>query len=185
MSRFPDTTRKKPRRWMPPWYAALAAPLVVVIAAFSVLPDDDEPVTKEEVYAGVEDIAVGTQDVPFPPSDASRFEAGTAVVRVYVRVEEASLSERMTATVERSGNASAFSALFGGSGVRAEAAGEGRLAVSEEGASGVASFVVRAADGATLPEGGYRVEVRFGSGGYRGAGPVVARKYFAIGEPQD
>jgi len=36
-----------------------------------------------------------------------------------------------------------------------------------------------------LPEGGYRVEVRFGSGGDGEAGRVAARKYFAIGDPQD
>ncbi len=183
MSGLPDTTRTKPRRRKAPWYAALVASLVIVAVAFSFLSDDEEPPTGEEVYAGVEDIAAGAQDVPFPPSDASRFDAGTPAVRVYLRVEDASMSGRMAATVERSGRASAFSALFGGSGVRAEEARKGQLSVSEERASGVVSFVVRAADGGPLPEGGYRVEVRFGSGKAGGAGPVAARKYFAIGDP--
>jgi hypothetical protein len=157
----------------------------MVAIAVLFLSEDEEPVSGEEVYAGVEDIAAGTRDVPFPPSDASRFDAGTPAVRVYVRVQDAPSSERIAATVERSGRASAFAALFGASGVRAEEAGEGRLSVSEDGASGVVSFVVRAADGGPLPEGGYRVEVRFGSGGDGGAGRVAARKYFAIGDPQD
>ena len=183
MSGLPDTTRTKPRRRTAPWYAALAASLVVVAVGF--LSSGEEPAPGEEVHAGVEDIAAGTQDVAFPRSDASRFDPGTREVRVYVRVEGAPVPERVAASVERSGRASAFAALFGGSGVRVEDAGEGRLSVSEDGASGVVSFVVRAADGGPLPEGGYRVEVRFGSGEDGGAGRVAAGKYFAIGDPQD
>jgi hypothetical protein len=191
VSRLPDTTRTKPRRKTMPGtaarpYVALAAALVVVSGAIFVIAGGGEPPKPaEEVYAGVEEIAAGTRDVPFPRSDASRFDAGTPEVRVYLRVEEAPVEERMVAKVERSGRASAFAALFGGPDVRAEEAGEGRLSVSEDGASGVVSFVVRAADGGPLPEGGYRVEVRFGSGGDGGAGRVAARKYFRIGDPQD
>lgn len=188
MSGLPDTTRSKPRRrTAAPWYAALAASLVLGAAVVSAFADgDDGPISvEEEVYAGVEDIAAGTGDVPFPRSDASRFDAGTPAVRVYVRVEDVPVAEKMVATVERTGRASAFSALFGGSGVRAEDAGEGRLSVSEGGASGVVSFVVRAADGGPLPAGGYRVEVRFGSGEDGGAGRVAAGKYFVIRDPQD
>ena len=186
MSGLPDTSRAKPpRRRAAPRYAVLVAALVLVAIAVLFLLEDEEPVPGEEVYAGVEEIAASTEDVPFPRSDASRFDAGTPAVRVYVRVEDAPVSGRMVATVERSGRASAFAALFGGSGVRVEEAGEGRLSVSEDGASGVVSFVVRAADGGPLPEGGYRVEVRFGSGGNGGAGRAAAGKYFAIGDPQD
>jgi hypothetical protein len=185
MSGLPDTTSAKPRRRPAPRYAVLGASLVMVAVAVFFLFENEEPAPGEEVYAGVEEIAVSTEDVPFPRSHASRFDAGTPAVRVYVRVQDAPLSERIAATVERSGRASAFAALFGGSGVRAEEAGEGRLSVSEGGASGVVSFVVRAADGGPLPEGGYRVEVRFGSGGDGEAGRVAARKYFAIGDPQD
>ena len=184
MSGLPDTTSAKPRRKAAPRYAALAASLVLIAVVFF-LYEDEEPPPGEEVYAGVEEIAASTEDVPFPRSDASRFDVGTSEVRVYLRVEDVPVAERMVATVERTGRASAFAALFGGSDVRAEEAGEGRLSVSEAGASGVVSFVVRAADGGPLPEGGYRVEVRFGSGGDGGAGRVAAGKYFAIGDPQD
>ena len=184
MSGLPDTTSAKPRRGAAPRYAVLTASLVMVAIAVFFF-EDEEPAPGEEVYAGVEDIAAETRDGPFPSSDASRFDAGTPAVRVYVRVQDAPLSERIAATVERSGRASAFAALFGGSGVRVEEAGEGQLSVSEDGASGVVSFIVRAADGGPLPECGYRVEVRFGSGGDGGADRVAARKYFAIGDPQD
>lgn len=187
MSGLPDTTRSKPRRRpAAPWFAALAASLVlgaIVVSVFS--GGEEDPTPREEVYAGVEDIAAGTEGVPFPRSDASRFDTGTPTVRVYLRVEGVPVAERMVATVERTGRSSAFSALFGGSGVRADDGGEGRLSVSEDGASGVVSFVVRATDGGALPAGGYRVEVRFGSGEDGGAGRVAARKYFVIGDPQD
>lgn len=187
MSGLPDTTRSKPRRrTASPWYAAVAASLVLgaaVVAMFS--GQNENPKPEEEVYAGVEDIAAATRVVPFPRSDSSRFGAGTPSVRVYLRVEGVPVAERMVATVERTGRASAFSALFGGSGVLAEDGGEGRLSVAEDGASGVVSFVVRASDGGALPAGGYRVEVRFGSGGEGGAGRVAARKYFEIMDPQD
>ena len=185
MSRLPDTTSAKPRRRPAPLYAVLAASLVLVAVAFFFPSGGEEPPPGEEVYAGVEEIAASTEDVPFPRSDASRFGAGTSEIRVYLRVEDVPVAERMVASVERTGRASAFAALLGGPDVRAEDAGEGRLSVSEDGASGVVSFVVRAADGGPLPEGGYRVEVRFGSGGDGGAGRVAAGKYFAIGDPQD
>ena len=185
MSGLPDTTSAKPRRRPASPYAVLAASLALVAVAFFFLYEDEEPPSGEEVHAGVEEIAASTEDVPFPRSDASRFDVGTSEVRVYVRVEDVPVAERMVATVERTGRASAFAALFGGSGVRAEEAGEGRLSVSEDGASGVVSFVVRAADGGPLPEGGYRVEVRFSSGRDGGAGRVAAGKYFAIGDPKD
>ena len=186
MSRLPDTTRTVPRRRTAPWYAALAAALVVVGGAIFVTAGGEEPPKPdEEVYAGVEDIAAGTEDVPFPRSDASRFGAGTPEVRVYLRVEDVPVAERMVATVERTGSSSAFAALLGGADVLAEDAGEGRLSVSEDGAFGVVSFVVRAAERGPLPEGGYRVEVRFGSGRDGGAGRVAAGKYFQIGDPQD
>ena len=188
MSGLPDTTSAKPRRRTAPWYTAFVAPValaVVAVAVFVMAGGDETPKPAEEVHAGVEDVAAGTGGVPFPRSDASRFDAGTPEVRVYLRVEDVPVAQRMVATVERTGRASAFAALFGGSDVRAEEAGEGRLAVSGGEASGVVSFAVRAADGGPLPEGGYRVKVRFGSGGDGGTGRVAAEKYFRIGDPQD
>ncbi len=188
MSGLPDTTSTKPRRRTVPWYAAFAAPVALVVVAatvFVMAGGDEPPEPAEEVHAGVEEIAAATEDGPFPRSDASRFDAGTPEVRVYLRVEDVPVAERMVATVERTGRASAFAALFGGADVRAEEAGEGRLAVSGGGASGVVSFAVRAAGGGPLPEGGYQVEVRFGSGGGGGTGRVAAGKYFQIGDPQD
>ncbi len=187
MSGLPDTTRTGPRRTAAAtWYAVLAASLVVgAVTVYLFSGGEEKPTTGEEVYAGVEDIAAGTEDVPYPRSDASRFDARTTAVRVYVRVKDVPVSERMVATVERSGRSSAYAAIFGGSGVRADDGGEGRLSVSEEGASGVVSFVARAVEDEPLPAGGYQVEVRFGSAGDGGDGRVVARKYFEIGDPQD
>jgi hypothetical protein len=188
VSGLPDTKSSRPRRRATAslWYVALAASLVLAAAAVYVFAGAGEtPEPSERLNAGVEEIAAGTADVPFPRSDASRFDAGTPLVRVYLRVGGVPVAERMVATVERTGRASAFGALFGGPEVRAKAGGEGRLSVSEDGASGVVSFVVRAADGGALPEGGYRVEVRFGSGGDGGEGRVAGRKYFEIGDPQD
>ena len=188
MSGLPDTTRSKPRRRSPaPWYAVasllLGAVAVAVISGGS--GGDENPEPGEEVYAGVQDVAASTKDVPFPRSDASSFGVGTSAVRVYLRVEDVPVAGRMFATVERTGRSSAFSALLGSSGVRAEDGGEGRLSVSEDGASGVVSFVVRATDGGALPAGGYGVEVRFRSAGDGGTGRLAARKYFEIRDPQD
>ena len=186
MSGLPDTTRAKPRRkTAAPWFTALTVSLVLGAVAVSIFFGGRDPEPGEEVYAGVEEIAAGTEEVPFPRSDAARFGAGTPAVRVYLRVKGVPVAERMVATVERSGRSSALSALFGGPGVRADVGGEGRLSVSEDGASGVVSFVVRTADGGALPAGGYLVEVRFVGGEDGGAGRVAGRKYFEIGNPQD
>ena len=188
MSGLPDTTRTEPRRrTTPPAYiVALLALILLGAAAVYLLPRDaGGPTPGEGVYAdGIEDIAAGTGDAPFPRSDASRFDGGTRAVRVYLRVEDAPAARRMVATVERTGRSSALALLFGETGVRAEDGGGGRLTVSEDGASGVASFVVRAMDGGPLPAGGYGIEVRYLTGDEGGAGRVVARKYFEIGDPQ-
>lgn len=185
LSGLPDTRSGPRRRIASPWYFALAASLVLAAAVSVFTGADEGPKPGEGVGAGVEEIAAGTEDVPFPTSDASRFAAGTPLVRVYLRVADVPVGERMVATVERAGRASAFAALFGGPGVRVDDGEEGRISVSGDGASGVVSFVVRAADGGPLPAGGYRVEVRSGSGDDGGEGRVAAGKYFVIGKPQD
>jgi hypothetical protein len=166
-------------------FAVLAVALVSAAAAVWLFTGGEAPAREEEVRAGVTEVTASTREAPFPRTDASRFDAGTPTVRVYLRVEDVPVDERMVATVERTGRVSAFSALFGRTGVRAEDGGEGRLSVSEEGASGVVSFAVRADDGGALPAGGYAVEVWFGGGGDGGEGRLAARKYFAIGDPQD
>ena len=130
---------------------------------------------------GVEDIAAGTGEAPFPRRDASRFERGTEVVWVYLRVEDLQPGGRMTATVERSATSSVVSRFFGAE-VRAQGGGEERLSVSESGASGVVTFAVRA--GEALPEGEYTVEVRSDGGEGAGGGTLLARKYFLVGDRQ-
>ncbi len=86
MSGLPDTTSAKPRRRPAPPYAVLAASLVLVAVAFFSLHEDEKTPPSEEVYAGVEETAVSTENVPFPRSDASRFDEGTTEVPVYLRV---------------------------------------------------------------------------------------------------
>jgi hypothetical protein len=185
MSDFPDTTRRKTRRGASPFvYVAIS---LAALALFSVgvlsLAGDEGSVPGEQVFAaGIEDIAASPEDAPFPGSDAASFEVGTRAVRIYLRVEDAPGAERMVATVERSGRSSALGRLFGGPGVRAEDGGNGRLTVSDDGASGVVWFVVRSSDGGALSPGDYAVEVRSGSGGE--AGGLVAREYFRIGDQQ-
>jgi hypothetical protein len=189
VSGLPDTKAGPRRATASPrhatWYVVLAVSLVAAAAAVSLFSGGDAPERGEEVHAGVREIAASTREVPFPRRDASRFDAGTSTVRVFLRVEDAPVAERMVAAVEHTGRASAFGALFGGPDVRADDVGEGRLSVSEGGASGVVSFAVRAADGGALPAGGYAVEVRFGGGRDAGETRVAARKYFRIEDPQD
>lgn len=185
MSGLPDTRSGPRRRTTAHRYAVLAAGLAAAAGATALLSGGEAPERGEEVGAGVVEIAASSREVSFPRTDASGFDAGTPVVRVYLRVEDVPVGEKMVATVERTGRASAFSVLFGGDAVTVDGGDAGRLSVSDRGASGVIPFAVRAADGGTLPAGGYQVEVRFGAGEDGGTGPVVARKYFVIEDPQD
>ncbi len=155
---------------------ASAALLAAGLFAAMVTGRDDFTPGEEIQAPGIEDIAAGTGDASFPRRDSSRFEGGTEVVRVYLRVEDLPPG-RLTAAVERSGRASAVSRLFGER-VRADGGGEERLSVSEGGVSGVVAFEVRA-EGA-LPAGEYTVEVRSGGAG----GAMLARKYFLVGDRQ-
>ena len=187
MSELPDTTRPKPRRGTikPLPYLVILIVLMLGAAAMLLPGGEDDPAPGEELHAaGVEDIAAGTGDTPFPRADASRFERGTREVRVYLRVEDVPAGDRMVATVERSGRSSALARVIGKPTIRARDGKNGRLAISEGGASGVVSFAVRATDGGALPAGGYRVEVRFVSREEAGDGRLAARKYFRIGDPQ-
>lgn len=188
MSGLPDTKTERRRSAQPRHasrFAVLTVSLVSAAAAVWLITGGEAPAREEEVHAGVTEVAASTREVPFPRTDTSLFDAGTPAVRVYLRVEDAPAAERMVATVERTGRTSAFGALFGRTGVRADDGGKGRLSVSEEGASGVVSFAVRADAGGALPTGGYAVEVRFGAGDDGGEGRLAARKYFRIGDPQD
>lgn len=183
MSKLPDTTTsKKTKRTLVPAIMVLVSTVLLAAVLFVVLvAGEDEFARGEEIYAPeIEDIAAGTGEAPFPRRDASRFDAGTGVVRVYLRVEDLPLERRMTAAVERSARASAVFRFFGGE-VRAVGGGEERLSVSESGASGVVTFEVRAGD--ALPAGRYTVEVRSTGENGGGAEAVLARKYFLVGDP--
>ena len=156
--------------------------LTVLLAAvlFTFVSEDDFAPGEEILAPGVEDIAAGTGDAPFPDRDASRFDGGTEVVRVYLRVEDLPPGRRMIATVERSGRSSAISRLFGKE-IRAKGGGEERVSISDSGVSGVVAFAVRARG--ALPEGEYSVEVRSVGGKGAGKDSVLARKYFLVGDP--
>lgn len=181
MSRLPNTTTLKPKRSAAGWVMVLVLTVLVAAVLFITLAPGDDFASGEEILApGVEDIAAGTGDAPFPGRDASRFDAGTEVVRVYLRVEGLPRGRRMIATVERSGRSSAVSRFFGKE-VRAEDEGEERVSVSGNGVSGVVAFAVRARG--ALPAGEYTVEVRSVGGGAGGESAVLARKYFLVGNP--
>lgn len=184
MSKLPDTTTpNKPRRTLVPAAMILVSTVLLAAVLFVVLvAGEDEFAPGEEIYVPeIGDIAAGTGEAPFPRHDASRFAAGTEAVRVYLRVEDLPQSLRMAAAVERSARSSAVFRFFGEE-VRAVGGGEERLSVSENGASGVVAFEVRA--GESLPAGRYTVEVRAVGENGGGAGAVLARKYFVVGDPQ-
>ncbi len=184
MSKLPDTTTpKETRRTLVPAAIVLVSTVLLAAVLFVVLvvAGEDEFAPGEEIYVPeIEDIAAGTGEAPFPRHDASRFDEGTEVVRVYLRVEDLPPGRRMTAAVERSARSSAVFRFFGGE-VRAVGGGEERLSVSESGASGVVVFDVRAGD--ALPAGRYTVEVRSTGENGDGVDAVLARKYFLVGDP--
>lgn len=181
MSKLPDTTTpNKTRRTLVPAAMVLVSTVLLAAVLFVALIPGEDFAPGEEIYVPeIEDIAAGTGDAPFPRHDASRFDAGTEVVRVYLRVEDLPRGRRMTAVVERSARSSAVFRFFG-RGVRADGGEEERLSVSENGASGVVAFDVRA--GGALPTGRYTVEVRATGGNGGGADAVLARKYFLVGD---
>jgi hypothetical protein len=180
VSLLPNTTTPKPNRSAAGWIAVLVLTVLLAVVLFTLVSEDDFAPGEEILAPGVEDIAAGTGDAPFPGRDASRFDGGTELVRVYLRVEDLPPGRRMIATVERSGRSSAVSRFFGKE-VQAKGGGEERVSVSDNGASGVVAFAVRSRG--ALPAGEYTVEVR--SVGDKGAGEhsVLARKYFLVGDP--
>lgn len=179
MSQLPNTRTSKPRRKTLRWATIFifAALLVAGVLVAAQAPGEDFAPGEEILSPIVADIAAGTGGEPFPRRDAARFDGGTEVVRVYLRVEDLPPGREMTASVERSARSSLVT-WFSGGGIRAEGGEVERLSVSENGVSGVVSFAVRA-EGA-LPAGEYSVEVR--SAGRESS--ILARKYFVVGDPQ-
>ena len=181
MKGLPDTRTKRSRTAWGLWIV----PILLLGVALLLLEGGGRNVSGEEVRAaGVEEISASTGRDPFPDEETSIFPRGTRTVRVSLRVEDAPVAGEMFATVGRSGRTSALGRVFGGSEVVAEGGGDGRLTVSDEGVSGVVSFVVAGSDGGALPAGTYEVEVRFVGGEGTGGSSLVARKYFEIGDRQ-
>lgn len=175
MSVLPETgTRRLYRRW--PGYAlAVMAVAALLLGAWSLLQEESFSPGEEIYAAGFEDIAVSTEDAPYPSSDVQRFEGGPDAVYVYVTVENLPRGEDMEATVERSGRQSVLSWILGE---------RDSLKVLDDGRerldpSGVVKFAVRAGSGRPLPAGNYTVSVYADPGGARG-GEVAARKHFVI-----
>jgi hypothetical protein len=136
---------------------------------------------EELISPGAEDIAVSQEDTLYPTSDRLRFDGGTEVVYVYLRVEDLTTYEDLEARVGRTSRVSALGRLLGGGGeLVVSKAGEERLSVTYGGASGVLKFAVRPGSGGRLPSGNYTVAVYAASGG-AGESGVVARKYFVVG----
>ena len=183
MSKLPDTTTPKRTRRTPVPAAIILVSMALLAAVLftALVAGRDDFAPGEEIYAPeIEDIAAGPPGTPFPRRDVSRFDADTGVVRVYLRVEDLPPDRRMTAAVERSVRSSAVLRFFGGE-VRVVGGGAERLSVSENGASGVVAFDVRAGD--VLPDGRYTVEARSAGENGDGANAVLARKYFLVGDP--
>lgn len=179
MSQLPNTRTSKPRGKPSRWVTVFVfvALLVAGVLAATQASEEDFSPGEEILSPAVADIAAGTGEEPFPRRDESRFDGGTEVVRVYLRVEDLSPGRRMTASVERSARSSLLF-WFSGAKIKADGGGEERLSVSENGVSGVVSFAVRS-EGA-LPAGEYSVEVR--SAGRESS--ILARKYFVVGDAQ-
>jgi hypothetical protein len=182
MSPLPNTRTPKPSKKVSRWVAVLVLASLVAASLFIWVVQGENFEPGEEILSpAVADIAAGTGDAPFPRRDASRFDGGTEVVHVYLRVEDLPPRRRIAASVERSARSSLISRFSGGR-IRTEGGGEERLSVSGNGVSGVVSFAVRAED--ALPAGEYSVEVRFVGAGSGEEGEVLARKYFLVGDPQ-
>lgn len=180
MNYLPDTSKTAGRRSAGPVLAAAGFAVLLLAVVLSLVPDDFSP-GEELVSPGVEDIAASPEDTTYPGSDALRFDDGPEVVYVYLRVEDLAKDGDLGARVERASKTSALGRLFGGGGLRVVDEDEDRLGVSGGGVSGVVKFAVRPASGGRLPPGNYTVEVYDASGG-AGAGDVVARKYFVVGD---
>jgi hypothetical protein len=160
--------------------AAVCFGFLLLAVVVSILPGDFSP-GEELISPGAKDIAVSEVDKVYPTSDRLRFDAGSKVVYVYLRVEDFATYEDLEAKVGRASRVSALGRLSGGGGeLIVSKEGEERLSVTYGEASGVVKFAVRPGSGGRLPAGNYTVAVYASSGG-GGENSVVARKYFVVG----
>jgi hypothetical protein len=160
--------------------AAVCFGFLLLAAVVSIWPGNFSP-GEELISPGAKDIAVSEEDKVYPTSDRLRFDAGSEVVYVYLRVEDFATYEDLEARVGRASRVSALGRLSGGGGELAVSKeGEERLSVTYGEASGVVKFAVRPGSGGRLPVGNYTVAVYASSGGV-GENSVVARKYFVVG----
>lgn len=180
MSSLPDTTtgkRGRPHLPNPLLVAACSAALLVAVA-LSLGQRGFSPGEKLNAQ-GVEDVAASAEDTLYPGSDALRFDPGTPVVYVYLRVEDLDIERGLEARVERSNSTSVLAWLLPGEDLRALDEREDRLSAAEGGVSGVVSFAVRSGSGRPLPAGNYAVGV-YPAG--VDSGVPLAEKYFVVEE---
>jgi hypothetical protein len=182
MNKLPNTTTGKPgdRYHIGPALAAVCFGVLLLAAVVSLWPGDFSP--GEELFSpGAEDIAVSREDTMYPTSDELRFDGGTEVVYVYLRVENLATYGDLEARVGRTSRTTVLGRFLGGSGgLVVENEGEERLSVTYGGASGVVKFAVRPETGERLPSGEYTVAV-YAASGEAGESTEVARKYFVVG----
>ena len=159
--------------------AVVCSLVLLVSAVVSFWPGDFSP-GEELVSPGAEDIAVSQEDTVYPTSDRLRFDGGTRVINVYLRVEDLANYGDLEASVGCTSRTSVLGRLLGGGDqLVIVKEGEERLAVSNGGATGVVKFAVRQGSGERLPPGDYTVAVYAASAG-SGENSMVARKYFVV-----
>lgn len=173
MTYIPDTTSKRTRRW--PRIALLATVVVVALVALSsLLPGRSFSPGEEISSPKVERVAASLEDGIYPPKDILLFEGGPEAVYVYIAVRDLDPEAGVRATVERDGNETFLSKVFGPEdGIEVVEGNEEQLAPSEEGVSGVIKLKVRNKAQGALPPGNYTVGVASG-------GSEMVEKRFVI-----
>lgn len=178
---LPSTTTKGVgRRWpIVVLVAMVLVALALLVEAF--LRAEGFSPGEELPGAGIQDISVSERDSLYRPPDVGRLRRQPETIFVYLTINDVTGVEDMTAQVERSGSASAFSLLFGPE-AELEAVDEqdDQLSTDEGGASGIVKFALKTRSGEPVPPGNYTLEVRGPPEDGSDEGPVMARKFFVV-----
>ncbi len=177
---LPSTTTKGAgRRW--PLFVLVAVALVALALLVEAFLRAESFTPGEEISSpAIRDVSVSAEDSLYPPPDVGRFPERPQAIFVYLSVEDVPDVEDLEARVERSGNASAFSLLFGReAGIEAVDEQEDQLSSDGGGASGIVKFALQTRSGEPVPPGNYTLEIH-GEGGEGSGGGAAARKFFVV-----